>query len=264
MSSNRELIIAIPINTTLDRISQWLYDYPTKQFTNFGSINETNFQLSLVYFMKTPVSTQSRVIYHVVACPLDKLERVRPDYCNEPEFDSSFIKIHENLLGVFILETQEHDKVFLIGLREDDLNIRVWEHIFNKIVFNFSPENLNIPIIDEKVISSEQFKEMGLIEPGPTGTADIDDKNSQEKIDKCKKVELPKTKKTLIEYSEAYEVIQETRREYLSEYKSGNTKNPEPDIDDFYIQLIDKLNYKRCDKTIKKIIKLGDAGYLEM
>ena len=263
MSSNRVLIIAKEFHTTMKNISHWLDYYQRDRMANFGSINETNFKPSLVYFLETLGSTQNRVSYHVVACPHDKVEKVFPDLYQDFELDSNSIKDYEKLLGVLTLVTHHQDKVFIKGSSEDDLNPEIWEHISKEIVFKFSPEDPNISMIDEKVTSGEYSDVMGHMKPGPTGALDIDDTTSQEETDKCKKYKNLKTNRTREKWKTVYEIIKRMRKEYKNDWDNEDTDNPEPTPAEIIDRMKKDLTFAYKPRMIREIKKAGDAGCMD-
>ena len=74
--------------------------------------------------------------------------------------------------------------------------------------------------------------------------------------------DLPQKPETLQKWKKAYDIICQTRKNFQDAYGEGQTDDPTPKMADFRDALkAEPITYS--EKTIRKIIKVGDAGLLK-
>ena len=73
---------------------------------------------------------------------------------------------------------------------------------------------------------------------------------------------IPKTQKTLDSWTQAYQLIEEARKIYMEEYMGLEGDNPTPTIEEFRDYLASHMGWKRSERTLRKVIKAGDKGWL--
>jgi hypothetical protein len=102
-------------------------------------------------------------------------------------------------------------------------------------------------------------KLLGVEIPEPAGSEDPIP--SVEESDPCSVV--PKSKKQLQKWREAYEIVEESREEYKVEFLDSLIKKGTGTVADFQDAVASQMNWTVSDRTLRKIIKAGDAGCLD-
>ncbi|MFC2053497.1 hypothetical protein ACFLV7_04245 [Chloroflexota bacterium] len=74
---------------------------------------------------------------------------------------------------------------------------------------------------------------------------------------------IPKKDERKAIWKQAYSIILETKAEHLEIFLDNRKEKRSPTIADFQDAIADKMKETISDRTIRKIIKVGDAGLLE-
>ena len=75
--------------------------------------------------------------------------------------------------------------------------------------------------------------------------------------------DFPRKDQTVKRYKKAYDIILQTRKRFYDCWKKGDFDNPTPKVQDYKDALAYHMGWKPCDKTLRKILRLGDDGYLK-
>jgi len=74
---------------------------------------------------------------------------------------------------------------------------------------------------------------------------------------------LPKTEETREKWKQAYAIYVDRHEKYKEEVLDGRSKKASPSLSDLKIAILNDMDYDIDEKTIRNIIKVGDADLLE-
>ena len=75
---------------------------------------------------------------------------------------------------------------------------------------------------------------------------------------------VPKKQETREKWKKAYKIILSMDNKYFKAYQNGDTDNPSPKYGDYQDGLATAMKWKPSIKTIQNIIKVAEAGYLNI
>jgi len=109
----------------------------------------------------------------------------------------------------------------------------------------------------------DHLKDKGLIEPKPTGTVVLYDTKSQEETEKCKKYDIPKTKKFRDPWLQAYRIIKQMEEEYSIYFVDEETGSSKLNYKEIRVRLVTEIKFEPGDRVIRNILNAGNEGCLE-
>ena len=248
MNSNQNPIIAREINTTFKNVTDWLDYYRTDWPTEIKS-------RPVIYLEPTEGGHDNIRYYHVLAAP--ELKAV--PYEDYIEQDISQIDPNQLRLGIVRIDRVDEDTIRIFVWGEDDSPPEIWKDLFDNLIVVFYPENPVHQMVDTSLLKHlDNQPESSVLPKGKTG------RKHEENYDELSFDDLlPKKQATLARWKAAYRVIVNRRESFQDDVlESRNKEKKKLTIEDYRVALTYEMKWSPGDRTIRNIIKEGDAGKL--